>query len=269
LIYPKISVVVPSYNQGKYIEETILSILNQEYPNLELIIFDGGSTDETHEILAKYRSSISYLSIGKDSGQADALKKGFDIATGDIFCWLNSDDIFNENTFSRISRLYQSNSRMSAYYGNLDVINDKGKYIFTKYLTPLPILIGNKSVCNGVFGFYQPSFLFTSDAYRLTTGINPDLFHCMDNDLFKKLAELNVDFIYQDYSFSSFRIHEMSKTVNYSNIARKEQKQLFKSNMFLIHILNFFARIYRLSYYIYKNRLFDVIKSKRSMPWLP
>ena len=90
---PKISIVMPSYNQAEYIEESILSVLNQNYPNLELIVLDGGSTDGSEEIIKKYESKLSYWHSRKNKGQTDALIQGFKRATGDLLGWLNSDDI--------------------------------------------------------------------------------------------------------------------------------------------------------------------------------
>ena len=96
-LYPKISVIVPSFNQGDYIEETILSILEQNYPEIELIIIDGGSTDNSLEIIKKYSSLIKYYISENDNGQAHALNKGFSLASGDICSYLNSDDIYLDN----------------------------------------------------------------------------------------------------------------------------------------------------------------------------
>jgi len=86
----KISIITPSFNQGDYIEETILSVLNQDYDNIEYIIIDGGSTDQTTKIIKKYEDKISYWISEKDSGQSDAINKGFRVGTGDVYCWLNS-----------------------------------------------------------------------------------------------------------------------------------------------------------------------------------
>ncbi len=92
--WPKISVVTASYNQGRYIEETILSVANQKYPNVEHIIIDGGSTDETVSILERHRHRLAYCVSEKDRGQSHAITKGMAVATGDIVTWLNSDDMF-------------------------------------------------------------------------------------------------------------------------------------------------------------------------------
>lgn len=104
--WPKISIVTPSYNQGQFIEETILSILNQNYPNLEYIIIDGGSTDNTVEVIKKYEDRITYWVSEKDNGQAHAINKGFEKATGEIFNWINSDDFLLEKCFYFVANTF-------------------------------------------------------------------------------------------------------------------------------------------------------------------
>ena len=94
--FPKITIVTPSYNQGEYIEETILSVITQNYPNLEYIIIDGGSTDNSVEIIRKYEKHITYWVSEKDNGQSHAINKGFDLATGELGMWLCSDDLLCE-----------------------------------------------------------------------------------------------------------------------------------------------------------------------------
>ena len=107
--YPKISIVTPSYNQGNFLEETILSVINEEYPNLEYVIIDGGSTDNSKEIIKKYENKLTYWVSEKDNGQTEAINKGFKLVTGDIFNWLNSDDFLEEGALFKIGEQFSNN----------------------------------------------------------------------------------------------------------------------------------------------------------------
>lgn len=123
--YPKISIVTPSYNQGEFIEETILSVLNQGYPNLEYIVIDGGSTDNTLAILEKYKDSLAYWVSEKDGGQGNAINKGFRKATGDIYGWINSDDYYLPHTFEALAKAYSPASYQFYYGDSLDLDENK------------------------------------------------------------------------------------------------------------------------------------------------
>lgn len=104
--YPKISIITPSFNQGKFLEGTILSVLNQNYPNLEYIIMDGGSTDNSIEIIKKYVDKLTYWQSKPDDGQSAAINEGFRHATGEIFCWLNSDDQYTEGALKIVGEYF-------------------------------------------------------------------------------------------------------------------------------------------------------------------
>lgn len=122
---PKISIVTPSYNQGEFIEETIRSVLLQGYPNLEYIIVDGGSTDNTVDIIKKYDDYISYWVSEPDNGQSHALNKGFSKATGDLIGWQNSDDYYSREAFKRVaeaSKIYQDTD---IFYGQVEILDLK------------------------------------------------------------------------------------------------------------------------------------------------
>ena len=101
--FPKISIVIPSYNQGQFLEETILSIINQQYPNLELFVVDGGSNDNSVDIIKKYKSHISWWVSEKDKGQSEAINKGFARASGEIISWLCSDDLLTQDSLKVVS----------------------------------------------------------------------------------------------------------------------------------------------------------------------
>jgi glycosyltransferase involved in cell wall biosynthesis len=121
--YPKTSIVTPSYNQGEFLEETILSVISQNYPNLEYIVIDGGSTDDSVEIIRKYEKYITYWVSEKDNGHAHALNKGFEKSTGEIMAWINSDDKYFEWTFKTISEIYSNFKEVEwtlGLYSNFD-----------------------------------------------------------------------------------------------------------------------------------------------------
>jgi glycosyltransferase involved in cell wall biosynthesis len=115
--YPKISIVTPCYNSGKYLEETILSVLEQKYPNLEYIIIDGGSTDNSIEIIKKYASNLTYWVSEKDNGMYEAIQKGFEKSTGEIMAWINSDDLYHRKSFFVIAELFTKNKEINWLVG--------------------------------------------------------------------------------------------------------------------------------------------------------
>src|SRR5215212_2689652 len=107
---PKVSIITPSFNQGQFLEASMLSVLEQDYPNIEYIIVDGGSKDESVEIIKKYQEHFVWWVSEKDKGHADALNKGFSHATGDILAWLNSDDVYFPQAVSEAAAILQSRS---------------------------------------------------------------------------------------------------------------------------------------------------------------
>jgi hypothetical protein len=104
--FPKISIVTPSFNQGKFLEATIRSVLDQKYPNLEYILMDGGSTDASSELIRRYREHFAYAVSARDRGQFNAINEGFKHATGDIFAYLNSDDVYLPWTFRTVAEIF-------------------------------------------------------------------------------------------------------------------------------------------------------------------
>jgi glycosyltransferase involved in cell wall biosynthesis len=130
-LWPKISIVTPTYNQAEFLERTILSVLNQNYPNLEHIIIDGGSTDGTTKIIKKYEKYLAYWSSQKDKGMYDAINKGLKIAKGEILAYLNSDDLYYPNTIQAVVDYLQEHQKTALIYGNCDYIDSEGRYLYT------------------------------------------------------------------------------------------------------------------------------------------
>lgn len=138
--YPKISIITPSFNQGDYIEQTILSVLNQNYPNLEYIVMDGGSTDGTVKILEKYTDQLAHWESSKDRGMYDALYKGIELSTGEIIGWINSDDIYLPNALFTVADIFSAFKQIDWIQGANSHLDEKGRivsvyqaYYLTKY----------------------------------------------------------------------------------------------------------------------------------------
>src|SRR5262245_18148527 len=133
--WPRISVVTPSYNQGRFVEQTIRSVLNQNYPNLEYIIIDGASQDESPEIIKKYECDLAFWVSEKDAGAADAIRKGFKVATGSILAYLNSDDLYLPGALRTIASTFNE-GQTDVAYGNTYWVDTEGKRIGERRQTP-------------------------------------------------------------------------------------------------------------------------------------
>jgi glycosyltransferase involved in cell wall biosynthesis len=134
--WPKLSIVVPSFNQGSYLEETLRSILLQNYPNLELIVMDGGSTDDTLTVLEQYAKWISYYQSKKDKGQAQAINMGFSLASGDYYAWINSDDYYLKDTFHLVATKFAA-TKTDFVYGYAQDYNQATHQYTTIAIPPI------------------------------------------------------------------------------------------------------------------------------------
>src|SRR6266576_1298377 len=133
---PKISIVTPSFNQGRFLEETILSVLNQNYPNLEYIIIDGGSTDETVDVIRRYEDRLAYWVSEKDRGQVHAINKGIEKTTGDLFGFINSDDLYLPGTFSAVAEYFESHPQAEWVCGDTIMFEAGREYEFIPTVVP-------------------------------------------------------------------------------------------------------------------------------------
>ena len=129
--FPLISIVTPNYNGAEYLEETILSVLGQDYPNLEYIIIDGGSTDESINIIKKYEDKLTYWVSEKDKGLYDAIQKGFTKSSGEIMAWINSDDMYHKRAFLTVAEIFSLFPQVNWLQGNPTTFDEFGRTIFT------------------------------------------------------------------------------------------------------------------------------------------
>ena len=181
---PRISVVVPSLNRGRTLSRAIDSILEQRYPNLELIIVDGRSSDVTAEVLTRYRGAIDHLISEPDRSPGEAIAKGFALATGDIFAWLNANDAYAPRAFARVARAFAKDPTVVLAYGDYVEIDDRNRLLEQRRQPTLSI---------GVMTYVyvtvpQPTAFWRANAYRAVGGIDVGLRHALDYDLFMRLA---------------------------------------------------------------------------------
>ncbi|MEP2934944.1 MAG: glycosyltransferase family 2 protein [Gilvibacter sp.] len=130
--YPKITVVTPNFNQGAFLERAILSVLDQNYPNLEYIIIDGGSTDNSVAIIEKYSEHLHYWESAKDQGMYFAINKGFDQSSGEIMCWINSDDVLWKGSLHAVANIFNSDKNLSWLQGYPSVIDEQGALLYQR-----------------------------------------------------------------------------------------------------------------------------------------
>lgn len=222
----KISIITPSFNQGQFIEQTIDSVLSQNYNNLEYIIIDGGSTDNSVEIIKKYEKYLHYWVSEKDNGQSDAINKGLKLATGDIFNWLNSDDYYEPSTFKKINEYFTPDDvlvvsgRNNILKDNLIVRISSGLYLYNS----LEKTIGNAKID-------QPGTFFRKDAIDKMGLLNPSLHFIMDREWWiRYLLLFGLNGIKKvDDVFVNFRIHNNSKTNSFQDDFVKEALNLYYS----------------------------------------
>lgn len=205
--YPKITVVTPSYNQGQYLEKTIRSVLLQNYPNLEYIIIDGGSTDESVNTINKYKSQVSFAISEKDRGQSHAINKGFSLASGQIYCWLNSDDYFLPNTLLTVAKTFKRSKAKFVYGNGYNLINNMLEpsitgISFDRYLR-IPLF--NQPACFWQSSIHQPIW---------------EVLHCsMDYELWLRIVKGNKK-KYLNQFLSVALVHNQAKTHDPSPAAK-------------------------------------------------
>lgn len=211
--WPRISIITPSYNQGKFLEATIRSVLLQGYPNLEYIIIDGGSTDESVEIIKKYEKYLHFWVSEKDNGQADAVNKGLEKSTGEILGWINSDDIYLKGAFKKVITAFNAHDDCAFLHGNRIMIDESGSV--TGWCN-LPKFSAKKpySICSET-AFWKRSIMHEVGL------LNTNLKFAMDLEFFGRIYQRGK-FIKLDEYLGGFRLHSLSKSSTISHIGEEE-----------------------------------------------
>lgn len=204
---PLVSIITPSYNQGRFLEATIRSVLEQDYPNLEYIVIDGASTDESVDILRRYEDRLVWVSE-KDQGQTDAINKGFARARGEILAWLNSDDIYRPGAVKDAVAYLQAHPEVGMVYGDASFIDEHGQEIgrFPARQTDYTRLR------QGYVHVPQQSSFFRASLWRKVGPLDPSFYFAMDYDLWVRLAA-EAPLVYLPRLWASFRLHGGAKTI--------------------------------------------------------
>ncbi len=213
---PLVSIVTPSYNQGEFIEDTILSVKNQDYPNIEHIVVDGGSTDNTLEILKKYEDTYNLRWLSEpDEGQSEAINKGFDLAKGEIVAELDSDDVyFDKQVISYVVNQFKNQPDCDVIYGDSVLINQDNLILRVRHAPPW----FNYNQLRRVCFIIQPSVFLKRDIIQShKLDINIDL--PMDYEYWLRLGRAGFKFKHAGKILSAFREHTTSKTI----ISRREE----------------------------------------------
>lgn len=210
-LLPSFSIVTPSFNQGNFIRQTIESVLSQNYPNLEYWVIDGGSTDNTLQVLREYESDPCFNWISEpDKGQSDAINKGLAKCKGDIFNWINSDDVLLPHALKRIASVWIKMSRPCIIFGRAKFIDQDGKDLgYCSVQNPNVTL---QDLVSGDYSLIQPATFVPTNQVRNIGGVDSSFHYRMDFDMHVKLAEkLPIYYVPCDIAF--YRLHSASKTV--------------------------------------------------------
>ena len=236
---PLVSIVTPSYNQGRYIEETIQSVLNQDYPNLEYIVVDGGSSDNTIDILTKYGGRLTWISE-KDQGQADAINKGFHMAKGELVAWLNSDDTYLPGAVGKSVRYLEAHPEVGMLYGEGYHIDEDGQVIERYYTEPFDYQRLSK-VCF----ICQPTVFLRAEVVRAVGPLDVSLNYCLDYEYWMRIAK-RFRLGYLDTYLANSRLHIDTKTLSKRADVYRERLQVIKRHYghVPIHWINAYAHVY-------------------------
>jgi cellulose synthase/poly-beta-1,6-N-acetylglucosamine synthase-like glycosyltransferase len=206
-LWPRITVVTPSFNQGRFLEETIRSVLGQGYPNLEYMVIDGGSTDNSVEIIRKYQDSLTFWTCEPDRGQADAINKGWRRATGDILAYINSDDTYHPNALRLVAEAFARDSAIALVYGRCLVIDERGAVIRERPVRQASLA----DVLRWSPSIPQPTMFVRRAAVEAVGFLNPDLHYTMDYDLSIRVGlKYKMQFI--PHVLANTRDHPAAKT---------------------------------------------------------
>ncbi len=200
-----VSIVTPSYNQAAYLEQTLRSVLDQGYPELEYLVVDGGSTDGSVEIIRRYADRLAWWTSEKDSGQAEAINKGMQRARGEIVAWLNSDDIYLPGALAGAMQAFAAHPQAVMVYGDTRAIDAQGQVLNVLHYRQLSL---EDLLCYQIIG--QPAVFMRRAAYQTAGGLDRSYHFMLDHQLWIKIA-LQGEIVYVDKEWAAARYHPQAK----------------------------------------------------------
>jgi glycosyltransferase involved in cell wall biosynthesis len=243
--YPKISLVTPSLNQGRFIEETIQSVLSQNYPNLEYLVMDGGSTDNTLDVLKRYSSQLKWISE-KDTGQTNAINKGLRMASGDILAYLNADDLLLPDTLLKVARLFMEYPNTMWITGQCRIIDEDNREIrrlITVYKN-LWLRLSRPGLLLITDYISQPATFWRASVMSEMGYLDESLHYVMDYEYWLRLYSKYPPMFIPEY-LAAFKIHLQSKTTStgHKNVFINEERVIIQRHtssrsLILLHNLH-------------------------------
>ena len=205
---PLVTIITPSFNQARYLEATIQSVLSQDYPRIEYMIVDGGSTDGSVDVIKKYESKLAWWVSEKDKGQTDAINKGFATAKGEILAWINSDDTYEPGAVNAAVKYLQEHPEVGMVYGDCNFINESGRIIgkFGSAQTNYRLLR------QGYAHIPQQTMFLRADLWKQVGPLDPSFYFAMDYDLWTRIASRS-EIKYVPQTWANFRLHTSGKTI--------------------------------------------------------
>ncbi len=217
---PKLSIITPSYNQAQYLEETILSVLEQNYEPLEFIIVDGGSTDGSVDIIRKYQHQISYWISEKDRGQSHALNKGLEHATGEIVAYLNSDDLYLPGAFAAVENYFRDHPECDWLCGDTKMFGEGlGEYVISANVPR-----SGAQALSWAYKAPQPGMFWKRELLR--EGFDERWRYCFDHELYVRLLLAGHKCEHLPVTLAAYRLHATSKTVAEGDLFDHEFDQI-------------------------------------------
>ena len=220
---PLVSIVTPSFNQRPYLEAAIRSVLDQDYPHIEYIVIDGGSTDGSLDVLRAHAAQISLWMSEPDSGQTEAINKGFSKANGDILAWLNSDDVYRPGAIREAVAYLREHAEVGMVYGDADYIDSHGRVVgqFPAAQTD------GRRLMRGYVHIPQQASFFRSRLWRMVGPLDETYRFAMDYDLWTRLAEIST-MRYVRRTWAAFRLHGTAKTLAASYLCWPEMIRIHR-----------------------------------------